>query len=124
MWSRRSHLLHPLTAITSNKVKFKWTDVEQKAFDDIKCDVAHDTLLMYPDFNKRFYIHTDASNYQLVSVIIHKIKPIDLYIRKLTGPQARYTITEKEFPSIVETLKEIRTILLGQKLKYILTITI
>ena len=52
MWDRRSHLIHPLTALTSNKVKFKWTDVEQKGFDDIKRDVAHDTLLPYPDFNK------------------------------------------------------------------------
>ena len=30
MWSRQSHLLHPLTAITSNKAKFKCTDVEKK----------------------------------------------------------------------------------------------
>ena len=44
MWSRRSYLLHPLTVITSNKVKFKWTDMEQKSFDDIKRAVAQDTL--------------------------------------------------------------------------------
>ena len=56
MWSRRSYLLHPLTARTSNKVKFKWTDVEQKAFDDIKGAVAQDTSFAYPNFNKRFDI--------------------------------------------------------------------
>ena len=27
MWARRSHLLYPLTALTSNKVKFKLNDV-------------------------------------------------------------------------------------------------
>ena len=32
MWSRRSHLLHPIPALTSNKVKFKWTDVEHNFF--------------------------------------------------------------------------------------------
>ena len=32
--SRWSHLIHPLTALTSNKVKFKWTNVEQKEFYD------------------------------------------------------------------------------------------
>ena len=36
MWARRSHLLKPLTELTSTKVKFKWTDVEQQAFDEIK----------------------------------------------------------------------------------------
>ena len=70
MWARRSHILHPLTALTSPKAKFKWTDVEQKAFDDIRRTVTHDTLLAYPDFNKRFDINTDANDYQLGAVII------------------------------------------------------
>ena len=29
MWSIRTHLLHPLTALTSPKVNFKCTDVEK-----------------------------------------------------------------------------------------------
>ena len=36
MWPKRSHLLQPLTALSSKKVKFKWTHVEQKGFDEIK----------------------------------------------------------------------------------------
>ena len=86
MWAKRSHLIHPLTALTPNKVKLKWTDVEQILFDDIKCAVAQDTLLAYPDLNKYFDIHTDVRNYQLVSVIIHNSKIIDFYSRKLAGP--------------------------------------
>ena len=69
MWSRRSHILHPLTVLTSPKVKFKWNDVEQKVFDEIKRTVAHNTLLAYPYFNKRLDIQTDASNHQLGAVI-------------------------------------------------------
>ena len=68
-------------------MKFKWTDVEQKSFDDIKCTVSHDTLLLYLDFNKRFDIHTDAINYQLGAVIIQNGKPIAFYSRKLTETQ-------------------------------------
>ena len=60
MWAKRSHLLHPITALTSNKVKFKWTDLEQKVFEDIKPAISQDTLLAYPDFNQRFGIHSDA----------------------------------------------------------------
>ena len=56
MWPIRSHLLQPLTALTSSKVRFKWTDMDYKEFDDIKQYVAHDTLLVYPDFNKCFDI--------------------------------------------------------------------
>ena len=36
MWARRSHTLSPLTSITSIKVKFELTEVEQEAFEDIK----------------------------------------------------------------------------------------
>ena len=41
---------------------------------------------------------------------------ISFYNSKLIGTQMRYTVTEKHLLSIVKTLKEFRTILLGQKL--------
>ena len=63
MWIRRSHLLTPLTNLTSKNVKFIWTTKEQKAFDLIKRIIARETLLSYPDFSKPFDIHTDVSYY-------------------------------------------------------------
>ena len=82
MWARLSHLLHPLTALTSPKVKFKWTDVEHKVFDEIKRTVARDTLLAYPYFNKHFNIHTNDRDHQLGEVVIQVGKPIAFYSRK------------------------------------------
>ena len=105
MWSKRSHLLHPLTALTSYQVKLKWNDMEQKALDDIKRFVSQDTLLAYLDFNKLFDIHTDVRDYHIGAVIIQNGKPIALYIRKITRLQTRYTVTEKELLIIFETLK-------------------
>ena len=116
MWSKRSHLLHPLTELTLNRLKFKWAYAEQKAFDEIKCIVARYTLLAYPDLNKRFDIHMNARNYQLVAVIIQYVNPITFYRRKLTVPQTGYTVTENELLNIVENLMEFCTILRGQKL--------
>ena len=57
MWDIRSHLLCPLTTLTSDNVTFKWTDVEQKAFEEIKCIVSRDTLLSYLYINKKIYSH-------------------------------------------------------------------
>ena len=65
MWSKRSHLIHTLTSITSNKVKFKRTDMENKLFDEKKRIVSCNTLPLYPDFNIFFDIHTNASYFQL-----------------------------------------------------------
>ena len=67
--------------------------------------MARDTLLTYPDFNQTFKIHTDASAFQLVAVIIQKGKTIAFYSRKLTYAQQRYTVTEIEILRIVENLK-------------------
>jgi RNase H-like domain found in reverse transcriptase len=85
--------------------KWKWTDVEQKAFDTMKCIISRETLLAYPDFTKPFIIHTDASHSQLGAVILQDNKTIAFYSRKLNPAQTRYTTTERELLSIVETLK-------------------
>ena len=74
-------------------------------------------MLAYPDFTKEFLIYTDASSRQLGSVIVQNNRPLAFFSRKLTKAQMNYTVTELELLSIVETLKEFRTILLGQKIK-------
>ena len=78
--------------------------------------MARETILAYPDFNKPFEIHTDASKTQLGACISQDGKPIAFYSRKLNPAQTRYTTTERELLSIVETFKEFRNILLGQQL--------
>ena len=65
MWPRLSHTLVPLTKITSNKIKFTWTKIEQDAFDEIKRIVARDTLLTYPYFKETFKTHTNVSMFKL-----------------------------------------------------------
>ena len=109
-------MLAPLTKLMSINRKFKWTEVEHYAFDKIKQITAHNNLWTYPYFNESFKIHTDGSAFQLGAVISQVGKPIAFYSRKLTNDQQRYTLTEGEIISIIETLKDFRTILLGQKL--------
>ncbi|MFM7543288.1 MAG: RNase H-like domain-containing protein [Ignavibacteria bacterium] len=78
--------------------------------------MARDTLLAYPNFSKKFEIFTDASDQQLGAVITQEGRPIAYYSRKLNSSQLNYTTTEKELLAIVETLKEFRSILLGQEI--------
>ena len=82
MWPRRSHMLAPLTILTSSKDKFKWTQVEQDAFNKIKNIVDHNTLLTYTDLNEIFKVHTNDSAFQLGAVISQKGKTIAFYSRK------------------------------------------
>ena len=119
-WQYRSHTLAPLTDLVgecgSAKGRTKkglkpwyWTEVHQKAFEEIKQIISREVLLAFPNFSLPFVIHTDASSRQLGSVISQNNKPLAFYSRKLSVPQRNYTVTELELLSIVETLKEFRT---------------
>ena len=79
--------------------------------------MSQETILRFPDFNKTFNIHTDASHTQLGAVISQEGKPVAFYSRKLNPAQTRYTTTERELLSTVETLKEYKNTLMGQKIK-------
>jgi len=88
---------------------------EQKAFEEVKEVISREALLAFPQFDKPFHIYTDASDYQLGALITQDGKPLAFYSRKMNKAQQNYKTGEQELLSIVETLKEFRNILLGQK---------
>ena len=77
--------------------------------------MAKETLLAFPDFSKEFTLHADASKVQLGAVISQEGRPIAFCSRKLNPTQTRHTVAECKLLSIVETLKEFRSILYGQR---------
>ena len=45
---------------------------QEKAFKQMKAVIAKDTILAYADHNKKFYIQTEASDYQIGGWIFQK----------------------------------------------------
>ena len=121
-YPRRAHLLSPFTKLqnigsTGNKKQpIEWTDELERCFKEVKAVIARDTLLQFPNHNLPFDIYTDASDYQMGACIMQNGKPVAYFSRKLTGPQTRYTTTEKELLAIVCTLNEYRSMLFGAKI--------
>ena len=72
----------------------------------MKTVVSTDCLLRFPDHNLPFIIKTDASDFQLGSIIKQEDNPVAYYSRKLNKGQQNYTTIMKELLSIVETLCE------------------
>jgi RNase H-like domain found in reverse transcriptase len=104
MWPQRSHLLAPLSSLTSAKVKWTWTEECQTAFDNMNKLIAKEKFLTYPNFYKIYEVHMDVSNVQQGACISQEGKPVAFYSRKLNPAQTRYTTTERELLSIAETL--------------------
>ena len=119
LWPRRSVILQPLTALTgkSKNTTLLWTEECQAAFEEIKTLMAQDTLLAYPKYGEPFDVHTDASNLQIGGVVSQNGRPIAFFSREFNDVQTRYTTTKQELLAIVETLKNFRSMLLGQQLK-------
>jgi hypothetical protein len=115
MWPSCAHILKPLTDQSGLKKRapIKWTDDMQQAFDKMRLLMAADALAAYPDHNKRFNVYADASDFQLGAFIIQEGRPVAYFSQKLTKSQQNYTTMEKEMLSIVATLKEFRSMLLG-----------
>ena len=129
LWARRSEMLAPLTDLVgecgqtkvtrakgTKKVPWHWDEVHQKAFDAVKATIVKDVVLAYPDYSKVFEVYTDASATQLGSVITQSNRPLAFFSRKLSETQQKYSVTEIELLAIVETLKEFKGMLWGQKL--------
>jgi hypothetical protein len=119
MWQRCSHILSPLIDSASGKkgnTKIIWTNEMDEAFIQIKQMISEEVFLTYPDWDKPFEVHTDASDKQLGAVISQDNKPIAFFSQRLSKSQRNYTTTEKELLSIVECLKQFRNILFGYEI--------
>jgi hypothetical protein len=130
LWGRRSEMLAPLmtlvgkcghTKVTrakgTKKQPWHWTEVHQVAFDSVKAAISKDVVLAYPDYTKVFEVYTDASQTQLGAVITQGNRPIAFFSRKLSPMQQKYSVTKTELLAIVETLKEFKGMLWGQRIK-------
>ena len=120
---RYSHHAAPLTdLLKEKKTKFIWNDKAQQAFETLKKLISQAVMLNFPDYDKPFVLFTDASKYQIGAVLMQKDangnwRPIAFFSKKMTGAQMRYTVTEQELLSIVETLRTYRCMLLGRQIE-------
>ena len=103
MWTRRSHLLAPLTEADSgpNSRAIIWNDYMEVFFKDLKLMVSKETLLNDHDWKIPFTIHTYSTDKKLIYVNSKNDKPIAFISKKLSKTQRSYTATEKEVLLIV-----------------------
>jgi len=121
-WYRRfvenfSNRARPFTRLTSKKVKWQWTTTEENAFNSLKTALTTAPVLACPDFDKIFFLQTDASEFGLGAVLTqyheNKERVVAYASRTLNGAERNYSVTEKECLAVLWGIRKMRAYLEG-----------
>ena len=96
----------PLTKLLQKDIPFIWENDQQKAFEWLKTQLITAPILQHPDFNKPFYLHTDASGTGLGAVLAQKDDNNNEYAiayasRMLNRAEQNYSTTEQECLAVI-----------------------
>ena len=98
---------------------FELTKEHQIAFEELKCILATEPLLLYPDFSQPFIVACDAST-KALGAILSKMyngeeRPIAYCSRQLNSAETKYSVTELELLAFLFATKQFRCYLYGRK---------
>lgn len=113
-------LQKPIEAEGGKKPKFQWSPECEQAFNTLKDAMCSTPVLVYPNFNKEFFLATDASDLSIGFVLSqrdeqNKEHPIAYGGRALHGSEKNWSITEKEGLALVEAIRSFRPYLANSK---------
>ena len=104
-----SMITTPMDSLIKKDVVFVWSQECQVIFETIKEKMASTPILVFPNWNKEFHVHVDASSVALVVVMAQPGEGdlyhlIAFYSRKLSSIEKNYTTTESEGLAMVYVL--------------------
>jgi hypothetical protein len=95
----------PLTKLTG-KTNWLWTELQQKAFQELKNEVTSERVLIIPKPGKPFRMETDASDFAIAAILSQlddegKWRPVAFLSRSLNDAERNYEIYDKEMLAIM-----------------------
>ena len=102
-----SSIAAPLTALTKQNA-FKWDDIAQKVFNDLKNALTSPPVLALPNFTTPFVIEYDASAARIGAVLMQRRHPIAFISQELKQPEKHHLAYEKEMLGILLVTKKQR----------------
>lgn len=102
-----SSVMAPVTDCMKGK-QFSWSEEAGVAFERIKELLTTAPILVLPDFQLLFELHTDASKVGIGGVLSQSGRPVAYFSEKLSGAKMRYSTYDVEFYAIVQAVKHWR----------------
>nr|GFB73000.1 putative reverse transcriptase domain-containing protein [Tanacetum cinerariifolium] len=94
-----------MTKLTQRKVKFKWGDKQEAAFQQLKQKLCSAPILALPEGSEDFIVYYDASNKGLGAVLMQREKVISYASRQLKIYEKNYMTHDLELGAVVFPLK-------------------
>nr|GEW82437.1 putative reverse transcriptase domain, ribonuclease H-like domain, aspartic peptidase domain protein [Tanacetum cinerariifolium] len=110
-----SKIAKPMIKLTQKKVKFKWGDKQEAAFQLLKQKLCSAQILALPKGSEDFIVYCDALNKGLCVVLMQREKVISYASRQLKIHEKKYMTHDLELGAVVFTLKIWRHYLYGTK---------
>lgn len=112
-------LISVLTPISNKQSKFKWTQVEQEAFDNLQQIFFSNPFVRLPDFEKSFFLNTDASTSAISAVLLQEhqgtLHPVSFFSKSLSKSEAKYPAIKLELMAIYKGVMAFKTYLYNRK---------
>nr|GEW30093.1 reverse transcriptase domain-containing protein [Tanacetum cinerariifolium] len=97
-----SKIPKPMTKLTQKKVKFKWGDKQEAAFQLLKQKLCSAPILALPEGSEDFIVYCDASNKGLVAVLMQREKVSSYASRQLKIHEKNYTTHDLKLGAVVD----------------------
>ncbi|XDV17726.1 hypothetical protein PO909_023545 [Leuciscus waleckii] len=120
-----SQLAAPLTALTSSRTTFRWTDAAGSAFAKLKDRFVSAPILIAPDSSRQFVVEVDASEVGVGAVLSQRsptderMHPCAYFSHRLSPAERNYDIGNRELLAVKLALEEWRHWLEGSGVPFI-----
>jgi transposase InsO family protein len=106
-----SRVAAPLHELSKQSVPFRWSDVEQSSFEQIKSALTNPPVLGFIDWGKELFLETDASKCAVGAILSQRdhsgrLKPLGYFSSGLTDAQKNYSATELECWALVAATRK------------------
>ncbi len=120
-----SQLAAPLTALTSTKTTFRWSNAAEAAFTKLRGRFVSAPILRAPDPTRQFVVEVDASEVGVGAVLSQrvtsddKVHPCAFFSHRLSPAERNYDIGNRELLAVKLALEECRHWLEGSGVPFV-----
>jgi hypothetical protein len=104
-----------IDTIKKKHKSFNWTKEAAKSSRVLKKKITKQLILVLLDFGKTFKVRCDASGIGIGAVLSQDNRPADYFSEKLNDAKEKYYTYEKEFYTVIQSLKKWRYYLIPKE---------